>query len=81
VSNNMAENAPAAKPVRQKLSWGEKRDRRRQRRIVFEEVLGWLLVPALIYGAYLAVEAAGGVPPELIAFLGDLWRMVSGARG
>jgi hypothetical protein len=74
-------DAPAPKPARPKLSWGEKRDRRRRRRIVFEEVLGWLLVPALLYGAYLAIESMGGIPPELITFVGDLWRMATGARG
>jgi len=61
--------APARK---QKLSWFEKRDRRRRRRKIFEEVLGWILVPAFIYGIYLAVKAVGGVPKELIDFGNEL---------
>ncbi len=80
MSNNAINDTPTEKPARQKLSWGEKRDRRRRRRIVFEEVLGWLLVPALVYGAYLGIEAVGGIPPELSSFVGDLWRMATGAR-
>ncbi len=61
-----------APPRRQKLSWFEKRDRRRRRRKVFEEVLGWILVPAFIYGIYLAVKAVGGIPKELIDFGNEL---------
>ena len=36
----------AAPAPKEKLGWFEKRARRRRRRIVFEEVLGWILVPA-----------------------------------
>lgn len=64
------ERAPQAR--REKLSWFEKRDRRRRRRKVFEEVLGWILVPAFIYGIYLAVKAVGGIPKELIDFGNEL---------
>lgn len=64
------ERAPPAR--REKLSWFEKRDRRRRRRKVFEEVLGWILVPAFIYGIYLAVKAVGGIPKELIDFGNEL---------
>ncbi|HEV7259018.1 MAG TPA: hypothetical protein VGN82_14665 [Bosea sp. (in: a-proteobacteria)] len=69
-----AEPAPEqAAPVRkQKLSWFEKRDRRRRRRKMFEEVLGWILVPAFVYGIYLAVKSVGGIPKELIDFGNEL---------
>lgn len=68
-----AEPAPERVPARrEKLSWFEKRDRRRRRRKVFEEVLGWILVPAFIYGIYLAVKAVGGIPKELIDFGNEL---------
>jgi hypothetical protein len=69
-----AEPAPEqAVPARkQKLSWFEKRDRRRRRRRAFEEVLGWILVPAFVYGICLAVKAVGGIPKELIDFGNEL---------
>ena len=69
-----AEPAPErALPARkEKLSWFEKRDRRRRRRIMFEEILGWILVPAFVYGIYLAVKAVGGIPKELIDFGNEL---------
>lgn len=62
----------AARPAKQKLGWFEKRDRRRRRRIMFEEILGWILVPAFIYLIYLGVRAVGGVPKELIDFGNEL---------
>ncbi|SEF93614.1 hypothetical protein [Bosea lathyri] len=62
-----------AVPARkQKLGWFEKRDRRRRRRKVFEEVLGWILVPAFIYLIYLGVKSIGGIPKELIDFGNEL---------
>jgi len=64
--------APPARPAKQRLSWLEKRDRRRRRRKVFEEVLGWILVPALVYLIYLGVKAVGGVPKELVDFGNEL---------
>lgn len=57
---------------REKLSWLEKRDRRRRRRKIFEEVLGWILVPAIIYLIYLGIQAVGGIPKELIEFGNEL---------
>lgn len=53
---------------KQKLSWFEKRDRRRRRRKTFEEVLGWILVPAFIYLLYLGYKAVGGIPKEVVDF-------------
>jgi hypothetical protein len=68
------ERAMAARP--QKLGWFEKRDRRRRRRHLFEEVLGWILVPAFIYLIYLGVKAIGGIPKELIDFANELITIV-----
>jgi hypothetical protein len=67
------QSAPARK---EKLSWFEKRDRRRRRRKVFEEILGWILVPAFVYLIYLGVKAVGGIPKELIDFGNELLGMV-----
>lgn len=53
---------------RAKLSWFEKRDRRRRRRKLFEEILGWILVPAMLYLIYLAIKSVGGVPKEIVDF-------------
>jgi hypothetical protein len=61
-----------ARAPKQKLGWLEKRDRRRRRRKVFEEVLGWILVPAFLYLIYLGVKAIGGIPKELIDFGNEL---------
>ncbi len=68
------EEAPeqVVRAPKQKLGWLEKRDRRRRRRKVFEEVLGWILVPAFLYLIYLGVKAIGGIPKELIDFGNEL---------
>lgn len=63
---------PAARAPKEKLSWFEKRDRRRRKRKMFEEVLGWILVPAFVYLIYLGVKAVGGIPKELIDFGNEL---------
>lgn len=69
-----AEPAPEqpVRETRQRLGWFEKRERRRRRRKAFEEVLGWILVPAFLYLIYLGVKAVGGVPKELIDFGNEL---------
>ncbi len=65
--------AQAAAPApKEKLGWFEKRARRRRRRIVFEEVLGWILVPAFLYLLYLGYRAVGGVPKEALDFFQEL---------
>lgn len=65
--------AQAAGPVaKEKLGWFEKRARRRRRRIVFEEVLGWILVPAFLYLLYLGYRAVGGIPKEAMDFIQEL---------
>ncbi|KRE13221.1 hypothetical protein ASE66_22510 [Bosea sp. Root483D1] len=65
--------AEAAAPApKEKLGWFEKRARRRRRRIVFEEVLGWILVPAFLYLLYLGYRAVGGIPKEAVDFFQEL---------
>jgi hypothetical protein len=53
-----------------KLSWREKRERRRRRRVWFEEILGWILVPAILFGGYwlsnVALEAVGTSPAAIL---------------
>ena len=68
----MPNAAAGSPPPREKLSWFEKRDQRRRRRQRFEEVLGWILVPAFIYLGYLAFQAVGGVPKEIVDFANEL---------
>jgi hypothetical protein len=49
------ETAPAvAAPA--KLSWRQQREVRRRRRVWFEEILGWVLVPVILVGSYWLVE-------------------------
>jgi hypothetical protein len=71
-----------ARPRKEKLGWFEKRDRRRRRRKIFEEVLGWILVPAFVYLIYLGVQAVGGIPKELIDFGSEIFAMaMKGGKG
>jgi hypothetical protein len=79
-NQNLANQPQTTAPAKQKLTWGEKRDRRRRRRKVFEEVLGWILVPALIYIAYLIFQAVGGIPKELQDFAVEVFNTVTGGR-
>jgi hypothetical protein len=52
---------PAAAPVAvTRKSWREQRWERRRKRRLYEELLGWLLVPAIVLGCYWAVDAALG---------------------
>lgn len=44
-----------------KLSWREKREIRRRRRVWFEEVLGWILVPIILFGCYWLVTFGLGL--------------------
>lgn len=78
-----AAEAPARrqKDKKEKLGWFEKRSRRRRRRIIFEEVLGWILVPAFIYLIYLAIQSVGGIPKELIDFGNELIGMALKGKG
>lgn len=80
LNQNTAEQGHVATPVKGKLSWVEKRNRRRKRRKVFEEVLGWILVPALVYVVYLIFNAIGGIPKELTDFAAEVFAAITGGR-
>lgn len=70
------------RPAKEKLGWFEKRDRRRRRRKIFEEVLGWILVPAIIYLVYLGIKSVGGIPKEIIDFANEIFTMaMKGGKG
>lgn len=49
----------AAGPAARK-SWREQRWERRRRRRLYEEILGWMLVPTIILGCYWAIDAGLG---------------------
>jgi hypothetical protein len=53
-----------------KLSWREKRYHRRRRRVWFEEILGWILVPVIILGCYwllnIGLNAVGTSPAAIM---------------
>ena len=52
-----------------KLSWREKRYLRRRRRVWFEEIMGWVLVPVILLGCYWALDVglnALGTSPQAI---------------
>jgi hypothetical protein len=51
---------PAALVPAPRKSWREQRWERRRKRRLYEELLGWLLVPAIVLGCYWAVDAALG---------------------
>jgi hypothetical protein len=61
------EAAPDIIPA--KVSWREKRRNRRRRRVWFEEILGWILVPVILISCYWIVTAglnAVGTSPSAI---------------
>lgn len=67
------QQAPArARPTKERVGWFEKRQRRRRRRVIFEEVLGWILVPAIIYLIYWGIQSIGGIPKELTDFVNEI---------
>ena len=47
---------PATPAALAKPTWREQRRNRRRRRVWFEEVLGWILVPVIVIGSYWLVE-------------------------
>jgi hypothetical protein len=60
---------PTLTPQAQKLTWREKRWERRRKRRMFEEVLGWILVPVILIALYWAVKAglsALGTSPSAV---------------
>ena len=61
--------APASPPSPRKPTWREKRWQRRRRRKLFEEVLGWILVPIILVALYWAVKGglnAAGTSPSAV---------------
>lgn len=66
---DLSEEKPA-RPQRHKKGWREQRWERRRRRRVFEEVLGWIVVPLILISAYWGVKsglsAVGTTPTALI---------------
>ena len=60
---------PTPTPQAKKLTWREKRWERRRKRRMFEEVLGWILVPLILIALYWAVKAglsALGTSPSAV---------------
>ncbi len=55
----LAPAAVAAAPPR--ATWREQRQRRRRRRRIGEELLGWILVPAILLAGYWAVNGVFSV--------------------
>jgi hypothetical protein len=66
----------APKPRPRRKGWFEKRRERRKKRRFFEEIVAWIVIPALIYGVYLAYQAVGGLPPAAYEFLSEVSSMV-----
>jgi hypothetical protein len=67
------EAAPAAS-TQAKISWREKRYHRRRKRVWFEEILGWILVPMILFGGYWLVTV-------ILAALGtSLGAIIDGIR-
>ncbi|MFC4174792.1 hypothetical protein ACFOYU_22520 [Microvirga sp. GCM10011540] len=50
------EPASTAAAPATRLSWRQEREIRRRRRVWFEEILGWILVPVIVVGSYWLVE-------------------------
>ena len=45
-------------------------------------MLGWILVPTIIYLIYLGIQAVGGIPKELIDFANEVITMaMKGGKG
>lgn len=59
-----------AKPPKYRKTWREQRWERRRKRLMFEEVLGWVLVPVILIGLYIGIKgvlsALGTTPTALI---------------
>jgi len=71
VQQGSLETAPATATPAAKKSWREKRWERRRRRIWFEEMLGWILVPTILVSLYWMVNgflnALGTSPSAIVA--------------
>jgi len=51
---------PVSAASARRKSWREQRWERRRRRRLYEELLGWILVPLILIGCYWAVDATLG---------------------
>ncbi len=60
VQEGPLEVAPAVNVPPVTKTWREKRWERRRRRIWFEELLGWILVPVIVVATYGLVEMVLG---------------------
>ncbi|WP_210483300.1 hypothetical protein [Microvirga antarctica] len=70
------EASPTIAPA--KASWREQRRNRRRRRVWFEEILGWILVPAILIGSYWVVEGVlGAVGTSFSAIFSGLTTITS----
>lgn len=71
-----------AAPQRYKKSWREKRWERRRRRRWFEEILGWILVPAIVIACIWAVSAGlGAMGTDLNSLIQGIKSIMSGGGG
>lgn len=48
--------APPTPDAPAKMSWRQQRYVRRRRRLWFEEVLGWILVPVIVFACYWTLD-------------------------
>jgi len=72
VQQGPLESAPALTPPQAaKKTWREQRWERRRRRIWFEEMMGWILVPIILFSVYWIIDgflgALGTSPSAIIA--------------
>jgi hypothetical protein len=64
------EGSPVLPSAPAQMSWREKRYQRRRRRVWFEEILGWILVPVIVIACYWLLDMtlnAVGTSPAAIA--------------
>jgi hypothetical protein len=67
-----------------KPTWREQRRRRRRRRRIGEEILGWLLVPVILFAGYWTVNAvfsAMGTTPGAVYEQAKLAKQVLEKKG
>jgi hypothetical protein len=79
VQQGPLETTPALTAPAARKSWREKRSERRRRRIWFEEMMGWILVPIILFAIYWLVDgflAALGTSPS--AIMAGIDAMLSG---
>ncbi len=81
MTSEIQHNPLATAPRAARKSWREKRWERRRRRIWFEEILGWILVPVIVVALYWSLQstlAFFGTTPE--AVIGGIKALTSSAR-